>query len=148
MNGNINVKGSQCHHHLLFSSTVTLHKTIRNETRPQTILLLLSLQTGWDKVVEFRAEDLTVVLNSCSLGDRVGQEPLAMKTVLKSISMTVYKTPSEIGMHRTAGVFISYSLNPAVFCLFLLHALIELRIICLVLVKFSVLVQTRIILLF
>lgn len=67
---------------------------------------------------------------------------------LKSSSVTGHKTPSEMGMHRAAGVFISYSLNPAVLCHFLLHALIELRIICSVLVKCSVLVQTGIILLF
>ena len=58
-----------------------------------------------------------------------------------------HKAPGEIGMQRATGVFLSYSLKPAMLQLFFLQALIDLRIVCLVL-KFLVLAQSRIILLF
>lgn len=122
------MKGSERDHHLLFPSSPS---TKQNEKWGMTTVSPLpSLEAGLGKVVKFWAEDFTADPNSCIPRGWVGKEPLAVKTVTQA-----------------AGVFISYSLNPTMLCLFLLHAFIELRIICSVL-KFLILVKTGIILLF
>ena len=128
INDTINMKGSKHDHHLLFPSSPS---TKQNEKWDMTTVSPLpSLEAGLGKVVKFWAEDFTANPNSCIPRGWVGKEPLDVKTVTQA-----------------AGVFSSYSLNPTMLRLFLLHALIELRIICSVL-KFLVLVQTGIILLF
>lgn len=122
---------------------------MRNETWPLTVSLLPGLEAALGKVVNFGAKDFSVVPTVAARGVEFQGSPWPWRLSLKSSSVIGHKAPGEIGMQRAAGVFISYLLNPAMlqFFFFFLQALIDLRIICLVL-KFLVLAQSRIILLF